>query len=92
MALKHISQVIGDPEVFVDHMIKDAMRSPKDNLPQYRNHKQEEYIEQWEKENNRSTGRGGHLKTQANSSDKTSVRCTQSSSKRHKIVSVSDAS
>ena len=30
---KHISEIIGDPNVFVQNMIKDAMRGAKDDLP-----------------------------------------------------------
>ena len=98
--MRHISQIIGDPAVFVDHMIKDAMRSPKDNLPpldpsdEELNHN--EYVKQWEKENNRckviQIGHAGHHKNQDNSSDKTSERCTQQSSKKHKTALASDAS
>ena len=31
--LRHISQVIGDPATFVDHMVKDAMRRADETLP-----------------------------------------------------------
>jgi len=57
MALKHISQVIGDPNVFVQHMVKDAMRRADEDLPppdkSDEELNKEVFIEQWEEENNR---------------------------------------
>jgi hypothetical protein len=55
MALRHISQVIGDPNVFVDHMVKDAMRRADETLPppdkSDEELNKEVFIEQWEEEN-----------------------------------------
>jgi len=88
MGVTHIKDVIGDPEVFVQHMIRDAMRGAKDNLPledkpmEQLNH--EEYIRQWEEENNKRCkhGQHGNPKASMNSSE-TESEPKQNSSDTH---------
>lgn len=91
MTLRHISDVIGDPEVFVQHMVKDAMRRADETLPppdlsdEELNHN--EVIKQWEEENNRCKiiliGQDGARPRQKKSSVKQPHSTTTAFAKKH---------
>jgi len=97
--LRHIGDVIGDPETFVNHMIKDAMRSPKDDLPPLISKEEDNYNYAREiihQEKCRvqiiQVGRDGDQQTQVNSSEMKSDSCMTPSKKRHKHQTESVAS
>lgn len=95
MALRKMRDIIGDPNTFVDHMCKDAMRRADENLPlqdkpiEQLNH--EAFVQQWEEDNKCKTGQDGSQATQPNLSVKTSHSSTKKSKKKSKTDRVSGA-
>ena len=90
--------IIGDPQVFIEHMTKDAMMiSEKDKLPVLRSYNQDEYIKEWEERNNKrckiiSIGQDGDQQNHQKSSEMKSSSDSMPSAKKQMMKTEKDAS